>query len=242
MKVEVWTDIICPFCYIGKRRLEAGLEKLGDSVAIEIVYRSFELDPHIQVNPSDDIAGLAAAKQGSTREHMKALQDDISRRAEQDGLKFNYDKAKPTNTFNAHRLLKYAMQFGKADDLLERLYRAYFTDSLYLDDMNTLVDLGVQSGLDAEATAAMLESDRFRDEVLADEMTAKRAGIRGVPYFVINGKYAISGAQPAEVFAEALQQAWKEENPIILFESPSSDPKSSTCEDGTCQVLNTKNS
>ncbi|NHN32831.1 DsbA family oxidoreductase [Paenibacillus agricola] len=238
MKVEVWTDIICPFCYIGKRRFEAGLEKLAHPESVEIVYRSFELDPHMQVNPSDDVAGLAAAKQGSTREHMKALQDDISRRAEQDGLKFNYDKAKPTNTFNAHRLLQYAMQFGKADDLLERLYRAYFTDSLYLDDLNTLVDLAVQSGLDAEDTTAMLASDRFRDVVMADEWAAKRAGIRGVPYFVINDKYAISGAQPAEVFAEALEQAWKEENPIIPFKSSSVDPKASLCEDGTCEVPN----
>lgn len=236
MKVEVWTDMICPFCYIGKRRFEVGLEKLAHPEAVEIVYRSFELNPHIQVNPSDDITGMAAARQGSTREHMKALQDDISRRAEQDGLKFNYDTAKPTNTFNAHRLLQYAMQFGKGDDVMERLYQAYFTDSLYLDDLNILVDLAVQSGLDADDTAAMLASDRFKDEVRADGVAAKRAGIHGVPYFVINDKYAISGAQPAEVFVEALQQAWKEENPIIPFKSSFVDPKASLCEDGTCDV------
>jgi predicted DsbA family dithiol-disulfide isomerase len=238
MKVEVWTDMICPFCYIGKRRFEAGLEKLAHPEAVKIVYRSFELNPHMQVNPSDDITGLAAARQGSTREHMKALQDDISRRAEQDGLKFNYDTAKPTNTFNAHRLLQYAMQFGKGDDVMERLYQAYFTDSLYLDDLNTLVDLAVQSGLDANDTAAMLASDRFRDEVRADGLAAKRAGIHGVPYFVINDKYAISGAQPAEAFVEALQQAWKEESPIIPFNSSFVDPKASLCEDGTCDARN----
>lgn len=238
MKVEVWTDMVCPFCYIGKRRFEEGLKKLAHSAAVEVVYKSFELDPHMQVNPSDDIYGLSGAKFGSTREHMKTVHDDISKRAEQDGLKFNYDTAKHTNTFNAHRLLQYAMEIGKADDLLERLYRAYFTDSLHLGDLNTLVDLAVQSGLDAGETAAMLVSDRFRDEVRADELAAKKAGIRGVPYFVINSKYAISGAQPAEVFAEALQQAWNEEYPIIPFKSSSHDPNASLCQDGSCLVKN----
>ncbi|MGG6310793.1 DsbA family oxidoreductase [Paenibacillus macerans] len=238
MKVEVWTDMVCPFCYIGKRRLEAGLEKLVHPEAVNMVYRSFELDPDMEVNPSDDVYGLAAAKQGSTREHMKAMQETISKRAEQVGLKFNYDTAKPTNTFNAHRLLKYAMTFGKGDDLLERLYQAYFTDSLHLGDVNTLVDLAVQSGLDRSDTAAMLESDQYGDEVRADELEASRLGIRGVPFFVINDKYAISGAQPAEVFAEALQQAWKEENPLIPFKSSSLDPDASLCEDGSCQLPN----
>ncbi|CAM4514549.1 putative DsbA family dithiol-disulfide isomerase [Paenibacillus endophyticus] len=236
MKVEVWTDMICPFCYIGKRRFEAGLEKLAHPETVEIVYRSFELNPHIQVNPLDDITGMAAARQGSTREHMKALQDDISKRAEQDGLKFNYDTAKPTNTLNAHRLLQFAMQFGKADDVIERLYQAYFTDSLYLDDLSILVDIAIQAGLDGDDAAEMLASDRFHDEVRADELAARRVGIRGVPYFVINDKYGISGAQPAEVFVEALQQAWKEENPYIPFKSTSVDPKASLCEDGTCEV------
>ncbi len=202
------------------------------------MYRSYELEPHLKVNPSDDIYGLYAARQGTTREHIKVLQEEVSKRAEQDGLKFNYDTAKPANTFNAHRLLQYALPFGKADDLLERLYRAYFTDSLYLDDLNTLVDLAVQSGLDADDTAAMLASVRFRDEVREDELAAQRAGIHGVPFFVINDKYAISGAQPAEVFAKALQQAWKEEHLIIAFQSSSLDPKASVCEDGSCLIPN----
>ncbi|MBW4840221.1 MAG: DsbA family oxidoreductase [Paenibacillaceae bacterium] len=236
MKIEIWTDMVCPFCYIGKRHLEAGLEKLAHPEDVNLVYRSFELDPDMEVNPSDDVYGLAAAKKGSTREHMKAMQVMISKRAEQVGLKFNYDTAKPTNTFNAHRLLKYAMERGKGDVLMERLYRAYFTESLHLGDMNTLVDLAVQSGLDRSDTADMLASAQYGDEVRADELEASRLGIRGVPFFVINDKYAISGAQPAEVFAEALQQAWEEEHPLILFESPSLDPEASLCEDGSCHI------
>lgn len=236
MKVEVWTDMVCPFCYIGKRHLEAGLAKLAHPQAVNMVYRSFELDPDMEVNPSDDVYGLAAAKKGSTREHMKAMQVMISKRAEQVGLTFNYDTAKPTNTFNAHRLLKYAMKWGKGDDLMERLYKAYFTDSLHLGDIDTLVELAVQSGLSRTDTEAILASNQFGDEVRADELEASRLGIRGVPFFVINDKYAISGAQPAEVFIEALQQAWKEENPYVSFQSASLDPDAALCEEGSCEV------
>ncbi|RED37377.1 DsbA family protein [Paenibacillus sp. VMFN-D1] len=236
MKVEVWTDMICPFCYIGKRRLEAGLEKFEHSEDVNIVYRSFELDPYIEVNPPGDVYEQAAAKKGSTPEHMKAIQETITKRAAEDGLKFNYDTAKPTNTFNAHRLLKYAMKFGKGDQMMERLYQAYFTDSLHLGDVDTLVELAVESGLDRRDTKAMLASNQFGDEVRADELEASQLGIRGVPFYVINDKYAISGAQPAEVFTEALQQAWKEENPIIPFQSSSVDPDVAICEDGSCRI------
>ncbi|WP_339821291.1 DsbA family oxidoreductase [Paenibacillus sp. FSL R7-0216] len=211
MKVEVWTDMICPFCYIGKRRLETGLDELANPHAVEIVYRSFEMNPNMEINPLDDVYGIAASRNGSTREHMKSLLGEISKRAEQDGLKFNYDSAKMTNTFNAHRLLKFAKQFSKADEMIERLYRAYFTDSMHIGDVSTLLDLAVQTGLDAVDTAEMLASDRFSIEVRADEDAAKKTGLHGVPYFVINDKYAISGAQSAEVFIQVLQQAWNEE-------------------------------
>lgn len=211
MKVEIWSDIYCPFCYIGKRHFEAGLKKFAHHKDVEIVHRSFELDPHAEVNPADDVYGLAVAKHpGTTREYMKSVQAGISKRAEEVGLTFNYDTAIQTNTFNAHRLVHYAAQFGKADDMLEILYKAYFTDSLHLGDLNTLVDLAVQAGLDGEETAAMLQSDQFAEAVRADELTAQRYGISGVPYFVIDGKYGINGAQPEAVFTEALQVAWEE--------------------------------
>ncbi|GMK47458.1 DSBA oxidoreductase [Paenibacillus glycanilyticus] len=239
MKVEVWTDMICPFCYIGKRRLEAGIEKLANPQAVEIVYRSFEMNPNMEINPLDDVYGIAASRNGSTREYMKSLLAEISRRAEQDGLKFNYDSAKMTNTFNAHRLLQYAKQFGKADELMERLYRAYFTDSMHIGDVSTLIDLAVQTGLDAANTAEMLESNRFSEEVREDEAAAKKAGLQGVPYFVINDRYAINGAQPAEVFIQTLQQAWSEEYPIVHWPS-SDDRESSLCEDGFCSVPQTE--
>ena len=238
VKVEIWSDIYCPFCYIGKRHFEAGLKKFAHHKDVEIVHRSFELYPHMDVEPKDDVYGLAAEKSGTTREYMKAVQVGINKSAEEVGLTFNYDTAIHTNTFNAHRLVHYAAQFGKADDMLEVLYKAYFTDSLHVGNLDTLVDLAVQVGLDAEETTSMLQSNQFAEAVRADELAGERAGVRGVPYFVINGKYAIYGSQPEAVFTEALQLAWEEEKPkpIIPFKSLANDEEALICEDGSCFV------
>ncbi|WP_219838530.1 DsbA family oxidoreductase [Paenibacillus sp. R14(2021)] len=236
MKVEIWTDIVCPYCYIGKRKFEEGLKKFEHRDSVEIVYRSFELDPHMEINVNDDIYGLSAKKFGSTRAHMKTVHDDITKRAEQDGLTFNYDTAIHTNTFNAHRLLHYSAQFGKTKELLERLYKAYFTDSLHIGDLNTLVAIALEAGLDAAETAAMLESEQYAAEVRADELKAQKLGIRGVPYFVINGKYATSGAQTKEVFTEVLEQAWAEEHPVVQFRSAVEDTEAPACLDGSCSL------
>ncbi|MDU0206498.1 DsbA family oxidoreductase [Paenibacillus sp. MAH-36] len=236
MKIEVWTDIVCPYCYIGKRKFEEGLKKFKHRDSVEIVYRSFELDPHMAVHVNDDIYGLSAKKFGSTRAHMKAVHDDITKRAELDGLTFNYDTAIHTNTFNAHRLLHYSAQFGKTNELLERLYKAYFTDSLHIGDANTLVMIAIEVGLDAAGTAAMLDSEQYVAEVRADELKAQKLGVRGVPYFLMNGKYAISGAQSKEVFAEALEKAWAEEHPVVQFRSAAGDTEELACLDGSCAV------
>ncbi|WP_127496752.1 DsbA family oxidoreductase [Paenibacillus glycanilyticus] len=237
MKVEIWTDIVCPYCYIGKRKFEEGLEKFEHRDSVEIVYRSFELDPHMAINANDDIYGLSAQKFGSTRAHMKAVHDDITKRAELEGLTFHYDTAIHTNTFDAHRLLHYSVQFGKTNELLERLYKAYFTDSLHIGDVNTLVTIAREVGLDVAETAAMLESEQYAAEVRADELKAQKLGVRGVPYFLINGKYAISGAQTKDVFTEALQQAWEEEHPIQIH-SVIGDQEAPSCLDGSCKVQN----
>ncbi|ACT03201.1 DsbA family oxidoreductase [Paenibacillus sp. JDR-2] len=236
MKVEIWMDIVCPYCYIGKRKFEEGLEKFEHRDSVEIVYRSFEVDPHMPINANDDIYGLSAKKFGSTRAHMKAVHDDITKRAELDGLTFHYDTAIHTNTFDAHRLLHYSAQFGQTNELLERLYKAYFTDSLHIGDVNTLVTIAGEVGLDVAETAAMLESEQYAAEVRADELKAQKLGIRGVPYFVINGKYAISGAQTKAVFTEALQQAWTEEHPIVQIHSALGDKEAPSCLDGSCAV------
>ncbi|MBW7458298.1 DsbA family protein [Paenibacillus sepulcri] len=230
------TEIVCPYCCIGKRKFEEGLKKFEHRDSVDIVYRSFELDPHMAINVNDDIYGLSAKKFRSMRAHMKAVHDDITKRAELDGLTFHYDTAIHTNTFNAQRLLHYSVQFGKTNELLERLYKACFTDSLHIGDVNTLVAIALEVGLDVAETKAMLESEQYAAEVRADELKAQKLGIRGVPYFVINGKYATSGAQKKEVFTEALEQAWAEEHSIVQFRSTVGDKEAPACLDGSCAV------
>ncbi|GMK47467.1 DSBA oxidoreductase [Paenibacillus glycanilyticus] len=210
MKVEIWSDIVCPFCYIGKRRFEAGLHEFAQRDEVEIVHRSFELDPTIPIHPEKTLFEIAAAKYGTTPESTKKDSIAVTERAKKEGLVFNYETVKHTNSMDSHRLILFAREFGKEEVVLESLYRAYFTDSLHIGERDTLLSIAEQAGLDRQETANMLDSDRYREAVREDERTASKLGIRGVPFYLIDGKYAVSGAQSADVFTEALQKAWEE--------------------------------
>ncbi len=210
MKIEVWSDFVCPFCYIGKRRLEEAVAAFHQK-DIEVEYKSFELDPNAAKETTLSIHEALAKKYGKTIEEAKQMNEDMGKQAETVGLDFQFDEMKPTNTLDAHRLAKFAQTAGKEAVLTERLLKAYFTDSLHIGDHATLLDLAEESGLDRHEAEAVLNGTDFEDAVRADEEEARTIGVQGVPFFVFNRKYAISGAQPPEVFTEALQKVWEEE-------------------------------
>ncbi|MGG1613812.1 DsbA family oxidoreductase [Paenibacillus phoenicis] len=210
MKIEVWSDFGCPFCYIGKRRLERALELFGHRDEIELVYRSFELDPGAPKDTESSIHELLAVKYGLSLEQAQESNRNVAQQAQTEGLTYNFDTIIPTNTFDAHRLAHYAGEQGKAKEMTERLFRAYFTDSLHIGDRETLVRLAEEVGLEGTAVREMLEQNTYADAVREDENEARRLGIRGVPFFVLRGKYAVSGAQPLEIFQGALLRAWED--------------------------------
>jgi predicted DsbA family dithiol-disulfide isomerase len=234
MKVEIWSDIACPFCYIGKRRFEAALEKFSNKQDIEVIYRSFELDPNAKRDVNQDVHDMLAAKYGMTRERAKAMNADVTGQAQTLGLAYNLDHMILTNTFDAHRLTHFAARYGLMHEMTELLFKAYFTDSKHVGDHETLTALAAEVGLDAEEAAKVLAGDEYSNEVRADQREAVRLGIRGVPFFVINSKYAISGAQPSEVFLDALRKAWDEDKPLTLLNKPDSNSNDEACVDGVC--------
>lgn len=210
MKIEVWSDFGCPFCYIGKRRLERALESFSHRDEIELVYRSFELDPGAPKDTESSIHELLAVKYGLSLEQAQESNRNVAQQAQTEGLTYNFDTIIPTNTFDAHRLAHYAGEQGKAKEMTERLFRAYFTDSLHIGDWDTLIRLAEEVGLDGAAVREVLEQNTYADAVREDENEARRLGIRGVPFFVLRGKYAVSGAQPLEIFQGALLRAWED--------------------------------
>jgi predicted DsbA family dithiol-disulfide isomerase len=219
MKIEIWSDFVCPFCYIGKRHLELALGQLPFKDEVEVVYRSFELDPNAPLNPATNIHGLLAEKYGISIEQAKSLNADVAKRAEAVGLTFQFDTMIPTNSFDAHRLAHFAATHGKMYDMAERLFKAYFSESKHIGDHATLAQLAADVGLSHEEALKVLESDEFGKDVRRDEQEGHRLGIRGVPFFVIDRKYAVSGAQPVEVFVDVLEKAQREKEPASESET-----------------------
>ncbi|THF84522.1 DsbA family oxidoreductase [Cohnella fermenti] len=210
MKVEVWSDFACPFCYIGKRRLEGALEQFAHGEEIEVEFRSFELDPNAKRDVDYNVNEMLANKYGMTVEQAAANNRNLTAQAATLGLDYHMDKSILTNSFDAHRLTHYASQFGKRNEMAERLFKAYFTDGLHIGDHETLASLAAEIGLDREGALAALAGRDFAEQVREDEQLAAQIGVRGVPFFVLDRKYAVSGAQPTEVFLQALEKAYSE--------------------------------
>lgn len=208
MKVEIWSDYVCPFCYIGKRRFEQGLEKFEHKDKVDVVFKSFELDPHIERDGNPNVIDMLMAKYGMSREQAIENTNNLTQQAKAVGLDYQMDRTIQTNTFDAHRLTHFAAKYGKHIEMTERLLKAHFVDALHVGDRETLVNLAVEVGLERAEAERVLDSGDYEKEVRADQLEAQQLGVRGVPYFVLNRKYAISGAQPSEVFLEALQTAW----------------------------------
>lgn len=211
MRIDVWSDFVCPFCYIGKTILDDALKELPEQENVEVHYRSYQLDPDATYDPEKSFTETFSELKQIPVEQVKQMNAQIAARAKEVGLNYNFADMKYSNTFDSHRLLQYAKTEGKEEELTERLFYAYFTESRLLSDHDTLLELAEEVGLDRDKVKQVLSSDQFKEEVLSDIGLAYQIGVRGVPYFVFNNKYAVSGAQPKEVFVEVLQKVLAEE-------------------------------
>ncbi|GAQ16596.1 redox-active disulfide protein 1 [Oceanobacillus picturae] len=237
MQIEIWSDFVCPFCYIGKRRLEKALEAFPHKGEVSVIYKSYELDPNAEVNPDKTIHELLAGKYNMPVERAKQMNEDMGKQAKELGLQYNFDEMKHTNTFDAHRVAKYAAEQGKGKEMTERLLYAYFTESKLISDHTTLIDLASEIGLDQDEVTTLLKVDDYAIHVRADEEQARQIGVEGVPFFVFNEKYAVSGAQPPEVFTEVLETVWQEEKekPVLTSLNPKQS-KTTYCTDEGCET------
>ena len=201
MKIEVWSDFACPFCYIGEKRLEKALAGIP---SVEVIFKSFELDPTASREVVSSTVDRFAEKYGLTLDEAADRIEQISRMGRAEGIDFRYAETRYTNTFDALRLTKFAQEKGHAE-IIGRLFDAYFTKNLELADFDVLKKIAAECGLDSAEVDAVLNSDRYAAEVRADEMEAARLGVHGVPFFVIGGKYGLSGAQPVEIIRQAVE-------------------------------------
>jgi predicted DsbA family dithiol-disulfide isomerase len=201
LQVEIWSDVVCPWCYIGKRRFEAAVDQFDGEV--EVTWRSFELDPHAPPTREHTATEHLAAKYGMSHEQAEASHAQMTELAAQEGLEYHFERARGGNSFDAHRLIHLATANGLQDEAMERLMHGYFTDGLPIGDREALKALATELGLDGE----VLDGDDYAEAVREDEYLAQRIGIQGVPFFVLGRRYGVSGAQPAEVLAKALEQA-----------------------------------
>ncbi len=218
MKVEIWSDIVCPFCYIGKRRFEKALEKFSAKDKVEIEWKSFQLDPDMDNKEGLSVHEYLGRRKGGTTADGKRMNDHMTSIASEAGLNYDFDKAIINNTLSAHRLLHFAKEHGLQNELKERLFKAYYTEGKDTGDSATLVQLATEVGLSSEDAERSLTDPRFEEEVRKDQYEAYQVGVQGVPFFVFNNKYAVSGAQSPQVFEEVLNKIWEEEKPALIAE------------------------
>ncbi|MFI7100228.1 DsbA family oxidoreductase [Streptomyces sp. NPDC050161] len=231
MRVEIWSDIACPWCYIGKARFESGLAGFAHRDDVEVVHRSFELDPNAPASSGVPVLDMLATKYGVSREQAEAMEARVAETAAGEGLGYRSDRLHG-NTFDLHRLLHLAKEHGVQDALIGALYHANFAEARPLDDPETLTALATAAGVPAEESARVLaDPTAYADAVRADEREASELGASGVPFFVIDRRYGISGGQPAEVFRQALERAHAE-RPVQILPDASAD----VCGDDGCAV------
>jgi predicted DsbA family dithiol-disulfide isomerase len=213
IKIDIWSDIACPWCYIGKRKFEAGsglFSEAGESRAVEVEYHSYELSPDTPVDFDGSEVDFLAGHKGVPADQVGQMLARVSGIASSVGLDYDFDTLKHTNTIKAHELLHFAKSQGKQLEMAERLFKAYFTEGRHVGRAADLADLAAEIGLDRAAASAALESEQFLPDVRADQSLAQEYGIQGVPFFVIDGRYGVSGAQDAATFAQVLEQVWTE--------------------------------
>jgi len=213
IKIDVWSDIACPWCYIGKRNLENGLAATAsddDAPRVEVTFHSYELSPDTPVDFDGDEIEFLSGHKGMPADRVREMLERVTGVAAEAGLEYRFDLLKHTNTVKAHELLHFAKAQGRQHEMAERLMSAYFSEGRHVGRIDDLVDLAAETGLDADATREALETSRHLEDVNADKAQAAAYGIQGVPFFVSDGKYGVSGAQPAEAFTQIARQVWAE--------------------------------
>jgi len=232
VKVEIWSDVVCPWCYIGKRHFEEALASFAHADEVEIEWKSYELDPGAPREREGAYVDRLASKYGVGKGEAQAMISRVVNAGAEAGIEFRFDISRPGNTFDAHRLLHLAKKRGVQNELEDRLFASTFTEGRAIGDVDTLVELAGEAGLDVDEAREVLVSDAFADDVRADEQEAAEIGVRGVPFFVFDRKYGVSGAQPAKAFAEVLQRVWREANPIEVLGVEGAG----ICDDDSCAI------
>jgi predicted DsbA family dithiol-disulfide isomerase len=235
MKIEVWSDYVCPFCYIGKRRLEEAIASSGLSENVEVQFKAYELDPNAPASSDKSTYEMLAGKYSTTVEAAKQMTASVAQQAKTVGLSYDFDQIKQANTFDAHRLAKWAESQGKPAEVSERLLKAHFIEGQEIGLHEVLLDLVEEIGLNREKAAEVLSSNAFEVEVKQDVQEGMLLGVQGVPFFVINRKYAISGAQPAAAFEEALKKVAEEEGISPKLQTLGQE-NVGVCKDDSCDV------
>jgi predicted DsbA family dithiol-disulfide isomerase len=232
MNINIWSDVRCPFCYIGKRKFEMALENFPHKEKVNVSWQSFELDPNLETRTDVNTLDYISNVKGISREQAEGMHLHVKQVAKEVGLDFNFDKAVVANSFDAHRLIQFAKVHQKGNEVEEALFKAHFIEGKNIDDTDTLVAIGMSIGLEEKEVREVLASDGYSKEVKRDEMQAQKIGIGGVPFFVLNNKYGVSGAQSAETFLEVLEESWKDfeakNERLIITEGESCSP------DGEC--------
>lgn len=210
MKIEIWSDIMCPFCYIGKKHFDEALSQLDNMTSIEVEFKSFQLDPNYNHKEGETVYSYLSNSKNMPIEQIKAMTDHVVLSAAKAGLKIDFEKNIPANTFNAHRLIHLSRIKGLEKEVIDALFEAHFTKGQNIEEKEALKGIGVKNGLDGEEVERLLSSDDFSYEVNQDIMESRNLGISGVPFFLFDRKYAVSGAQPIESFKEVISKSYSE--------------------------------
>lgn len=221
MKIEIWSDVMCPFCYIGKRNFETALELFGDRNDLEVEWKSFQLDPSLPEVQNGSYADHLMQSKGMGKEQVEGMLDNVTQMAKKVGLEYNFDKSVMVNSKKAHQLTQLAKTRGLGDEMEESLFRAFFTDGKNIADEETLVELGKEVGLNETEIRKSLSDEKYAQLVSKDIQEARALGLSGVPFFVFDRKYAVSGAQPPQAFMQTLEKSfseWRAANPKIKIE------------------------
>jgi predicted DsbA family dithiol-disulfide isomerase len=230
VRIEVWSDVVCPWCYIGKRRLEAALERFPHRDEVEVVWRSFQLDPSTPEGETHALLPVLAAKYGRSLEETRAMVRHVEETAAGEGLRYRLADGVGGNTLLAHELLHLAAERGLQGEVKERLLHAYFEEARPVFDVDALAALAVETGLDEAEVRAALTDHRYRPAVREDVATARALGATGVPFFVVDRRYGAAGAQPAELLLQLLERAWADAHPLATV------PAAEGCDGDTCAV------
>lgn len=234
MKIEIWSDVMCPFCYIGKRNFEIALEQFEHKNELEVVWKSYQLDSRIPEEPKDSYQDYLVKNKGMSQEQVKGMLDNVTLSAKKVGLEYNFDKAVMVNSLNAHKFIQFAKTKGLGDQAEEKLFLAFFTEGKNIADIDTLVQIGKKLELGEADVNAALNDEKYASLFNQDIQEARQLGVQGVPFFVLDRKYGVSGAQPPQAFLEYLEVAfdeWRKLNPETKLEVTQGQSCST---DGTC--------